>query len=113
MIKIAALLKEFQLKVSRRRLHHIISEPTHILENSSLSIDLNFTLQPNLSFESELSLHSTLTVIVRLFTPNLVLKSFTHHFTPAKFGTTKIQMLILSDDSLINLTGIEPLRVIM
>ena len=33
-------------------LHHIINEPTHILENSSSCIDLIFTSQPNLSVES-------------------------------------------------------------
>ena len=33
-------------------LHQIINEPTHILENSSLCIDLVFTSQPNLSVES-------------------------------------------------------------
>ena len=33
-------------------LHQIINELTHILENSSSCIDLNFTSQPNLSVES-------------------------------------------------------------
>ena len=52
MIKIAALLKEFQLRISHRTLHQIINEPTYILENSCLCIDLIFTSQPNLSSES-------------------------------------------------------------
>ena len=34
-------------------LHQIINEPTHIVENSSLYIDLIFTSKPNLSVESE------------------------------------------------------------
>ena len=40
-------------------LHQIINEPTHMLENSSSSIDLIFTSQPNLSVESgtQSSLH--------------------------------------------------------
>ena len=36
---------------SQFRLHQIINEPTHILENSSSCIDLIFTSQPNLSVE--------------------------------------------------------------
>ena len=67
-------------------LHQTINESTHILENSSSCIDL--ILLRNLIYQSnqELSPHSTLTVIIRLFTPNLILKSFTHHLTPAGFG---------------------------
>ena len=52
MIKTAALLKEFQLRISCCTLHQIINEPTYILENSCLCIDLTFTSQPNLSSES-------------------------------------------------------------
>ena len=37
---------------SQLGLHQIINEPTHILENSSLCIDLIFTSQPDLSVES-------------------------------------------------------------
>ena len=40
----------------------------------------------------ELSCHSTRTVTIRLFTLNLVLKSFIHQPTLARFGTIKIQM---------------------
>ena len=65
----------------------------------------------NLIYKSnqELSPHSTLTVIIGLFKPNLILKSFTHHLTPATIGTIKIQMLILSENLLMN--GIELLRI--
>ena len=110
MIKIAALLKEFQLKISKSQfgLHEIINEPTHILKNSSLRIDLISTSQPNLSVESGIRPHRTLTVTIRLFTPNLIFKSFTHHLTLAR-----IQMLILSDDPLMNFTWIEILRISM
>ena len=67
----------------------------------------------NLIYQSnqELSPHSTLTVTIRLFTPNLILKSFTHPLTLARFGTIKIQMLILSDDPLMNLTELGLLRI--
>ena len=36
---------------SQFRLHQIINEPRHILENSSSCVDVIFTLQPNLSVE--------------------------------------------------------------
>ena len=39
------------------------------------------------------------------------MKSFTHHITPAMFGTIKVQMLTLSDDPLMNLTRINPLQI--
>ena len=93
---------------SRFGLHQIINEPTHILENSCSCIDLIFTSQPNLSVES-----GTRTVIIRLFTLNLISKSFIHHPTLERFGTIKIQMLISSDDPLMNLTGIGLLRISM
>ena len=93
-------------------LHQIINEPPHILENPSSCIDLIFTSQPNLSVESgsQLPLHP---VTIRLFTPYLILKSFNHHLTLVRFGTIKIQMLSLSDDPLMDLTGIELLRINM
>ena len=93
-------------------LHQIINEPTHILEDSSSCIDLIFIR--NLIYQlSQLSPQSTLTVTIRLYTPNSILKSFIHHLTLGRFGTIKIQMLILSDDPLMNLTGIELLRINM
>ena len=94
-------------------LHQIINEPIHTLENSFSCIDLIFTLQPIYQSSSELSPHSTLTVTIRLFTPHLILKSFIHHLTLGRFSTIKIQMLILSDDPLMNLTGIELLQITM
>ena len=98
--------------MSQFGLHQIINEPTHILENSSSCIDLIFTSQPNLSVETgtQPPLHP---VTIRLFTPYLILKSFTHHLTLVRFGTIKIQMLSLSDDPLMDLTGIELLRINM
>ena len=47
---------------SQPRLHQIINELTHILQNSSSCIDLIFTSQPNLVIEScvHSSLHSRL-----------------------------------------------------
>ena len=32
--------------------------------------------------------------------PDLILKSFTHHLTLVRFGTVKVSMLILSNDSI-------------
>ena len=46
----------------------------------------------------ELNPHSTLTAIIRLFTPNFILKSFTYHLTPARFGTIKIDLIKRSID---------------
>ena len=94
-------------------LHQIINEPTHILENSSSCIDLIFTLHIIYQSSQELSPHSILTVTIGLFMPNLILKSFIHHLALGRFGTIKIQMLILSDDPLMNLTGIAHLQINM
>ena len=98
--------------MSQFGLHQIINEPIHIFENSSSCIDL--ILLRNLIYQSsqELSPHSALTVTIRLFMPNLILKSFTHHLTLKRFGTINIQILILSDDPL-NLTRIELLQINM
>ena len=41
-----------EIITSQFRLHQIINEPTHILDNSSSCIDLIFISQPNLSVES-------------------------------------------------------------
>ena len=70
-------------------LYQIINEPTHILENSSSCIDLILLRNLIYQLNEELSPYSPLTVIDRLFMPNLILKSFTHHLTPASFGTIK------------------------
>ena len=88
-------------------LHQIINEPTHVLENLSSCIDLIFTSQPNLSVESgtQPSLH-----------PNCH-----HQIIYAKFSLEVLypppctcevwhyqdSILILSDDPLMNLTGID------
>ena len=72
-----------------------------------------FTSQPNLSVESgtQPSFHPNCRheIIYAKFN----LEAFTHHFTLARFGTIKILMLILSDDPLMSLTGIELLRINM
>ena len=99
---------------SQSGLHQIINElTTHILEIPPRVLT-SFLLR-NLIYQSnqELSPHSTLTVTIRLFSSNLILKPFTHHLTLARFGTIKIQVLILSDDPLTNLTGIKLLRINM
>ena len=97
-------------------LHQIINEPTLILENSSSCIDLIFTSQPNLSVESgtQPSLHPNChhQIIYAKFN----LEVLYPHLTLARFGTIKIHSysrLILSDDPLMNLTGIELLQINM
>ena len=89
-------------------LHQIANESTHLCV-------LTWFLPLNLIYQwkQELSSHSTLTVIIRFFTPNLILKSFTQHLTHARFCTISIQMLILSDNLLINLTEIKLLWINM
>ena len=101
-------------------LQQIINQPTHILENPSSRINLIFTSQPNLSVESgtKCSLdpnfhHQIIYIKFISNTPYLILKSFTHHLTLEKLGTIKIQMLILSDNPLMHLTGIQLLRINM
>ena len=76
---------------------------------------LTWFLLQNLIYQSnqKLSPQFTLTAIIRLFTVNLILKSFTHHLRQVTFGTIKIQMLILSDDPLTNLTGTQPFQINM
>ena len=51
---------QFQLPTSKFGLSQIITEPTHILENSRSCIDLLFTSQPNMVLDSGVhaSLHS-------------------------------------------------------
>ena len=83
----------------------MINEPTHILESSSSCIDLIFTSQPNLVTESgvHLSLHpnSYHQIIFAKFHAEI------HDPTPyfGKSGTTKMQILILSDEQLLGLIG--------
>ena len=62
-------------------IHQVLSEPTHILESSFSCIDLIFTSQPNLI-------------------------NLRPYFLDVS-GTSKIQILILSDEQLICLNGTE------
>ena len=50
--------KVFELLTSDRSLHQLISEPTHLMNNSKSCIDLIFTYQPNLFVDS--GVHLTL-----------------------------------------------------
>ena len=43
---------KIEIVTSQYGLHHIINEPTHVLENSLSCIDLIFTAQPNLVVDS-------------------------------------------------------------
>ena len=89
-------------------LHHMINEPTHILESSSSCIDLIFISQPNLITESgvhpSLHLNSHHQIIFVKF--NLEI-----HYPPPYFRDIwhyeKMQILILSDGQLLILIGIE------
>ena len=93
--------------------HQIINEPTYILENSSSCIDLFFTSQPNLSVESRTqpSLHPNRHH--QIIYPKFNLKILYPPPYTRRFGTIRTQMLILSDDPLMNLFGIELLRINM
>ena len=100
----SSILKEFQLKVS----HRITSLPTHILNCSSSCIDLIFTSQLNLSVESGTlpSLHQNRhhqIIYIKCNLEGLYLAAV----TPAN------SIANLSDDLLMNLTGLEPLIINM
>ena len=88
-------------------LHQMIDEPTHILESSSLCIDLIFTSQPNLITESGVhpSLHPN--SHHQIIFQSLTRKFTIHHLIFVKSGTIKMQILILSDEQLLCLIGIE------
>ena len=85
-------------------LHQMIDEAIHILESSSSCINLIFTSQPNLLTESGVhpSLHPNSHLIFAKF--NLG--------SEVKFGTIKMQILILSDEKLLCLIGIELLLIL-
>ena len=88
-------------------LHQMTDEPTHTLESSSSCIDLIFTSQPNLITESG-SIHLYILILItRSFLQNLTWKFTTHHLIFVKSGTIKMQILILSDEQLLCLIGIE------
>ena len=91
--------------ISQFGLHQMIDKPTHILESSSC-IDLIFTSQPNLITESGVhpSLHPN---SHHQIIPSLTWKSTIHHLIFVKSGTIKMQILILSDEQLLCLIGIE------
>ena len=94
---------------SQFRLHQIINEPIH----SSSCIDLIFTSQPNLSvkYGTQSSLHPNChhQIIYNKFNLEVIYPPP----TLARLGTIKIQMLISSDDPIMNLTGIGLLRINM
>ena len=73
-------------------LHQIIDELTHILENSSSSINLVFISQPNLIVDSgiSLSLHQNCHHQFNLMTQKLYLKSTILHLILVRFGTITI-----------------------
>ena len=98
---------------SRFGLSQIIKEATHILESSSSCIDLIFTTQPNLVVESGVhpSLHPN--CHHQIVFAKLIYKYINHHHTDGKSGTTNKQILNLSDEQLLTLTGIEPFSILM
>ena len=80
--------------MSQLGLYQIINEPIHILEKSSLCIDLIFTSQPNLSVEL-----GTQTSLQPNCHNQIIYVKF------KRFGAIKIKMLILSDDPFITSLG--------
>ena len=99
--------KVIENRSSQFALHQVINEPTHILETSSSCIDLIFTSQPNLITESRVhpSLHpnSHHQIICAKFNLEIIFR----HLIFATSGTTKMQILILSDEQLTCLIGTE------
>ena len=89
-------------------LSQIIKEAAHILESSSLCIDLIFTTQLNLVVESGVhpSLHPN--CHHQLYSQNLIYKYITHHHTHEKSGTINKQILNLSDGQLLTLIDFVP-----
>ena len=85
-------------------LHQVINEPTQIVESSSSCIDLIFTSQPKLVTESVVHPY-ILILITRSCLPNLTWKFFICFLILETSGTTKMQILILSDEQLICLIG--------
>ena len=89
-------------------LHQIINEPLYTLENSSSCIDLIFTSQPNLSVESgaQPSLHPNCRhqIIYAKFNLEVLYPTILH---PWGLALSRF----LSDDPLMNLTGIDPLGI--
>ena len=79
---------------SQLGLHQIINEPTHILPNSSLCIDVIFMSQPNMVIESGIhsSLHSSCHHQIVFAKFNL--KYVTHHHIQEKSGISRTRKLI-------------------
>ena len=73
---------------SQFELHQTIKDPMHILENSISCIDEVFTSLPS----------NYLVFTIKLFTQNLILKSIIPYPMLQRFGTIKIQMMILSEE---------------
>ena len=86
-------------------LNQLIQEPTHILNSSSSCIDLIFTSQPNLVMESgiHLSLHSN--CHHQIVFAKFDLSIFYPPPYERTFGIMKEQILNLSEELLISLTG--------
>ena len=82
-------------------LHQVSNEPTHILESYSSSIDLIVTSQPKLITGA--SVHPFLypNSHHQIILENLTWKFVFRHLILATSGTTKMQILILSDKQLI------------
>ena len=70
---------------STHGLEQLISEPAHILSNSSSCIDLIFTNQPNLVLTVVLIPLFILIVTIKLFTVRLICKLNIHHLIKGMF----------------------------
>ena len=71
---------------STHGLEQLISEPAHILSNSSSCIDLIFTNQPNLVLTVVLIPLFILIATIKLFTVRLICKLNIHHLIKGMFG---------------------------
>ena len=99
---------------SQLGLSQVIKEATHILESSSLCIDLISLLQHSLTWWLNLVFtHLCIQIVtIRLHSQNLIYKYITHHHTYEKSGTINKQILNLSDGQLLTLIGIGPFSIL-
>ena len=86
-------------------LNQLIWKPTHILYLSSSCTDLIFTLQPNLVRESEIHSHLHLNYHHQIIFAKFDLYIFYTSLVKELLGIMKEQILTLSEELLISLTG--------
>ena len=104
---IALILRVMSQKniMSQFGLQQIIREAIHILDNCSSCIDLIFTSEPNLIINQVFTHLYIQTVIIRQYIQNLTCKFIIFHNSIKRCGITRMQILYLSDERLMDLIG--------